>query len=93
LTNITINEDPECAAPLEDDSVEGSVSGEIEPQQTEVTKPEFIFPSEQQKHVWRPTPSQIEETQLGLTLGKEEARFVGEVAVNLTEGGVFGTIE
>jgi hypothetical protein len=44
----------------------------IKPEQTEVLSGKLIFPSEQQKHVWRPASPQIEETQLGLTLVKKK---------------------
>jgi hypothetical protein len=93
FTTITITENPECAQPLNAAPLEGSFAGEIKPEQTEVLSGKLIFPSEQQKHVWRPASPQAEETQLGLTLGKEEMRFEGEATVELESKERFGTIE
>jgi hypothetical protein len=92
FTTVTVTEAPECIIPVIA-SVGGSVAAEGKPEQTEVMSGRLIFPSEQQKHVWRPTGSQIEETQLGLIFGKEEARIEDEVTLELVSGERAGTIE
>jgi hypothetical protein len=89
---LEITEEPECVFPGKF-TVEGSVAGEIKPEQTEVVKGEIVFPSEQQKHLWRPTSSQIEETQPLLIFAKEEARLEGRATVELESKERFGTIE
>jgi hypothetical protein len=75
---------------------EGDMAGSINPEGTEVEVEKLIYPTEQQRHVWRYTGSgsnEWTETQQKLLFNGTEADGVGEAEAKLENKEKFGTIE
>jgi hypothetical protein len=93
FAEITISKCEETGFNISSAKIEGDVAAVPIPENKEVEKGILFFPTEQQKHIWRPTSQQLVESQQELKFAGNEAKLQGEAEVELTTKEKFGVFE